>query len=124
MRWCWTTLGQRQPAEFVSRPGAPPGLTLDTACVPVLFYGHWPGNNSREGMMKTLITATLLSFAIGTATALAQAPATPPAKTKMTSEEKKAISKACSDQATAKGLHGKDRQKFRAACIKGGGKTQ
>lgn len=74
--------------------------------------------------MKTLITATLLSFAIGTATALAQAPATPPAKTKMTSEEKKAISKACSDQATAKGLHGKDRQKFRAACIKGGGKTQ
>ena len=77
--------------------------------------------------MKTLITATLLSFAIGTATAFAQAPAapaTPPAKTKMTSEEKKAISKACSDQANAKGLHGKDRQKFRAACIKGGGKTQ
>ena len=32
--------------------------------------------------MKTLITATLLSFAIGTATAFAQAPATPPAKTR------------------------------------------
>lgn len=77
--------------------------------------------------MKTLITATLLSFMIGTATAFAQAPAAPaapPAKTKMTSEEKKAISKTCSDQASAKGLHGKDRKKFRAACIKSGGKTQ
>jgi hypothetical protein len=78
-------------------------------------------------MMKTLITATLLSFVIGTATAFAQAPAgpaAPPAKIKMTSEEKKAVSKACSDQASAKGLHGRDRQKFRAACIKRGGKTQ
>lgn len=74
--------------------------------------------------MKTLITATLLSFVIGTATAFAQAPTAPPAKTKMTSEEKKAISKTCSDQASAKGLHGKDRKKFRAACIKSGGKTQ
>jgi hypothetical protein len=119
-------LGQRQTAEFISRrqAGASPDLTLDIACVPVLFYGHGPGDNSREGMMKTLITATLLSFAMGTATAFAQAPAAPPAKIKMTSEEKKAVSKACSDQASAKGLHGRDRQKFRAACIKGGGKTQ
>ena len=77
--------------------------------------------------MKTLITAILLSFVIGTATAFAQAPAAPaapPAKTKMTTEEKKAIAKACSDQANAKGLHKKDRQKFRAACIKSGGKMQ
>ena len=74
--------------------------------------------------MKTLITATLLSFVIGTATAFAQAPASPPAKTKMSADEKKAISKACSDQANAKNLHGKDRKKFRAACVKGGGKTQ
>ena len=72
--------------------------------------------------MKTLMTATLLAFALGTATAFAQAPASPPAK--MSADEKKAISKACSDQATAKGLHGKDRQKFRAACIKNGGKSQ
>ena len=36
--------------------------------------------------------------------------------------DKKVISKACSDQATAKGLHGKDRRKFRAECKKTGGK--
>ena len=72
--------------------------------------------------MKTLMTATLLAFAIGTAAASAQAPAAPAAK--MTADEKKAISKSCSEQANAKGLHKKDRQKFRAACIKSGGKTQ
>lgn len=73
--------------------------------------------------MKTLMTATLLAFAIGSATAYAaQAPAAPPAK--MTADEKKAISKSCSDQANAKGLHKKERTKFRAACIKSGGKTQ
>jgi psiF repeat len=74
--------------------------------------------------MKTLVTATLLSFVIGTATAFAQAPAgpaSPPAK--MSADEKKAVSKACSEQANAKNLHGKDRQKFRAACIKTGGKS-
>jgi ABC-type transporter MlaC component len=72
--------------------------------------------------MKTLMTVTLLAFAIGSATASAQAPAAPPAK--MTADEKKAISKTCSDQANQKGLHGKDRKKFRAACIKSGGKSQ
>jgi hypothetical protein len=112
--------------RFKRHSGASRGLTLDIACVPVLFPAIGQ-ETIQEGMMKTLITATLLSFVIGTATAFAQAPAapaTPPVKPKMTSEEKKAISKACSDQANAKGLHGKDRQKFRAACIKGGGKTQ
>ncbi len=71
--------------------------------------------------MKALITALLLSFAIGTATAVAQAPSSPPAK--MTADEKKAIAKSCSEQATAKGLHKKERTKFRAACIKNGGKS-
>jgi hypothetical protein len=42
----------------------------------------------------------------------------------MSADDKKAISKGCTDQANAKGLHGKDRRKFRAACIKGGGKSQ
>ncbi len=37
--------------------------------------------------------------------------------------DKKAISKACSDQATAKGLHGKERKTFRAACKKNGGNS-
>jgi ABC-type transporter MlaC component len=72
--------------------------------------------------MKTLMTVTLLAFAIGSATASAQAPTSPPAK--MTADEKKAISKSCSEQANAKGLHKKERTKFRAACIKAGGESQ
>ena len=51
------------------------------------------------------------------------APAAKPAKTEM-SPEKKAISKACSDQANAKNLHGKERKKFRAECKRKGGKME
>ncbi len=72
--------------------------------------------------MKALVPAILLSLTIGTGTALAQAAAAPPAK--MTADEKKAISKSCSEQANQKGLHGKERKKFRATCIKSGGKSQ
>jgi hypothetical protein len=72
----------------------------------------------------------LLSLFIGMGAAFAQTPAAAPstapaaqpaAPAKMTSDQKKAISKSCSDQATAKGLHGKARKKFRAACKKNGG---
>jgi hypothetical protein len=38
------------------------------------------------------------------------------------STSKQAISKACSDQANAKGLHGKARKSFRAKCKRHGGK--
>jgi hypothetical protein len=48
----------------------------------------------------------------------AQAPSAP---AKMGPDEKKAISKTCSDQANQKGLHNTDRRKFRVACIKNGG---
>jgi hypothetical protein len=41
----------------------------------------------------------------------------------MTADQKKAISKSCSDQANAKGLHGEPRKKFRSACKKAGGKA-
>jgi psiF repeat len=77
-----------------------------------------------------VFTGVLLSLLIGTGAALAQAPAPAPstapaaqpaAPAKMTSDQKKAISKSCSDQATAKGLHGKARKKFRAECKKNGG---
>jgi psiF repeat len=55
---------------------------------------------------------------IGSGAVLAQpAPTAKPADT-----DKKAISKACSDQATAKGLHGKERKAFRSECKKNGGK--
>jgi hypothetical protein len=70
--------------------------------------------------MKTLITATLLSFVIGTAAAFAQAPAAPAAP----KPARSAISIECSKQADAKGLHGKDRATFRATCKKNGGKMQ
>jgi hypothetical protein len=70
--------------------------------------------------MRVLICAAVLLLASVSAT-LAQAPSAP---ARMSADEKKAISKTCSDQASAKGLHGKDRQKFRATCIKNGGKSQ
>ena len=55
---------------------------------------------------------------VGSSVAFAQfAAAAKPSDT-----EKKAISKACSDQATAKGLHGKERRAFRSECKKNGGK--
>jgi psiF repeat len=58
------------------------------------------------------------SLAIGAGAALAQNPPPAPAGT----TDKQAISKACSDQANAKGLHGKARKKFRAKCKHHGGK--
>jgi psiF repeat len=75
----------------------------------------------------------LMILLLGAGTVLAQAPAdTKPAPdTKSTvapatpssgKTDKKAISKTCSDQATTKGLHGKERKAFRAECKKNGGK--
>jgi psiF repeat len=54
------------------------------------------------------------------------APAAPAAATKTTdaTADKSAISKACSQQADAKGLHGKARKKFRSQCKKNGGKAE
>jgi invasion protein IalB len=64
----------------------------------------------------TFFTAVLsLTIAAAVASAQAPTPATPGAK------DKQAISKACSDQANAKGLHGKARQKFRSECKRRGG---
>ncbi len=67
-----------------------------------------------------LISAAILSIALGVGTAWAQAPA--PSATSQ--DQKKAISKSCTDQANAKGLHGKARKKFRSECKKAGGKPQ
>lgn len=68
--------------------------------------------------MKSLLGAVVLSVAIGVATAWAQTPAQAP----MSADQKKAISKSCTDQANAKGLHGKARKKFRSECKHNGGK--
>ena len=70
--------------------------------------------------MRLMLSVALLSVAIGMGTAWAQAPAPSP----MSQDQKKAISKSCTDQANAKGLHGKQRRKFRSECKKAGGKSQ
>jgi hypothetical protein len=78
--------------------------------------------------MMRIVIGALLSLTIGMGAALAQAPATTPstaptaAPAKMSPDDKKAISKSCSDQATAKGLHGKERKKFRSECKHNAGK--
>ncbi len=71
------------------------------------------------------LAAAVLASAFLASSALAQT-ATPPAKTATTAAktEKKAAkprstaSLECSKQADEKGLHGKERKKFRAECIK------
>jgi hypothetical protein len=79
--------------------------------------------------MKLVISAALLSFVIGAGSAWAQtstpapAPAAAPAAAAPAATDKKAISKSCSDQANAKGLHGKARKKFRSDCKHNGGKA-
>ena len=55
----------------------------------------------------------LLIVALFTIPAFAQEPSTAP------NADKAALSKSCSDQANAKGLHGKARKKFRSACKHG-----
>jgi hypothetical protein len=74
---------------------------------------------------STVAAAIVFSLVIGGAPAFAQNP--PPAADQAAgggAMDKKAISKACSDQATAKGLHGKERKKFRAECKRKGGKME
>ena len=74
--------------------------------------------------MKIVIWTALVAFSLGLGSAMAQAPATQPGTQTKSDADKKAISKACSDQANAKGLHGDARRKFRSACKKNGGKPQ
>ena len=79
---------------------------------------------------KTLMMS-VFAILIGSSAAISQsAPAAKPTAGRsaptakaVTDTDKKAISKACSDQATAKGLHGKERKAFRSACKRKGGKA-
>ncbi len=83
-------------------------------------------------MMKVFphATAAALAFSLMLAgSAFAQSTATPapaepaaktaPAKTSKAKPERTAASLECSKQADAKGLHGKDRKKFRSECKAG-----
>ena len=77
-----------------------------------------------------IVVGAILSLTIGMGVAFAQTPASNPpapaaqsaAPAKMSPDEKKAISKSCSDQANTKGLHGKERKKFRSECKHNAGK--
>jgi hypothetical protein len=74
-----------------------------------------------------VVIGVVLSVMIGAGAAFAQAPApaapaAPAAAPSKMTPEKKAVSKACSDQADAKGLHGKERKKFRSECKHNAGK--
>ena len=73
--------------------------------------------------MRLSVPAILLlssALVIGPAwTSRAEEPAA--AKSTM---DKKAISKSCTEQANAKGLHGKARKKFRSECKHNGGKAE
>jgi hypothetical protein len=66
---------------------------------------------------KSLVLSAFVVL-IGSSAALTQTTTA----AKPTDAEKKAISKTCSDQATAKNLHGKERRAFRSECKKNGGK--
>jgi hypothetical protein len=82
------------------------------------------------GLAQTLMMSAF-AILIGLSAAISQsAPAAKPTAGRsaptakaVTDTDKKAISKACSDQATAKGLHGKERKAFRSACKRKGGKA-
>jgi hypothetical protein len=75
-------------------------------------------------MRSMTFFATVLSFIIATAVASAQTPSPSAAAPVASPTNKQAISKACSDQADAKGLHGKARKKFRSECKRSSGKPQ
>jgi hypothetical protein len=76
--------------------------------------------------MRSLVSAMLLSLTFDVGIALAQpAPPGQPVSAPQTGQDqKKAISKSCTDQANTKGLHGKERKKFRSECKKASGKAQ
>jgi hypothetical protein len=76
-----------------------------------------------------VVAFSALAAAAGIGISFGQTPATtvpaakPAVAAKPTGADKVAISKACSEQADAKGLHGKERKKFRAKCKRSGGKA-
>jgi hypothetical protein len=71
-----------------------------------------------------LVSATLLLLVIGLGTTFAQTPTGQSSSVAQTGKaDKEAISKACSEQANAQGLHGKARKKFRSKCKRTQGKA-
>ena len=69
-------------------------------------------------MRSTTWFTAILSFAIAVTLASVSAQTPPPSGAPIRTD-KQAISKACSDQANAKGLHGKARKHFMSSCKHG-----
>ena len=82
---------------------------------------------SANAMAQTATPSTTTTTPATTTTTMA--PAATTKSTATTTKQKAAkpvqseVSKACSAQADAKGLHGKERSKFRSQCKKNGGKS-
>jgi hypothetical protein len=77
--------------------------------------------------LKSSLAIAGIVALLGAGAAMAQttpAPAPAPAKPMAAPAAggKQALAKECSSQADAKGLHGKERRKFRAECKRSGGK--
>jgi hypothetical protein len=87
---------------------------------PILSTHGKYGEVMEAKMIRSIaICATILLLAIAADTA---SPSSSAYALFGRSTSKQAISKACSDQANAKGLHGKARKTFRAKCKRHGGK--
>jgi hypothetical protein len=78
--------------------------------------GRIPGEISMR--LSTALMLSAFVVLIGLGGALAQTASAPTAA----DLERKAIAKACSDQAKAQNLHGKEKKAFRSECKKNGGK--
>jgi hypothetical protein len=72
---------------------------------------------------RSLMMSAFVVLIGSSATLAQQTPTTKPDAAQSALADKRAVSKACSDQATAKGLHGKARKTFRSACKRSGGKA-
>jgi hypothetical protein len=76
--------------------------------------------------LSSRIAVTAIASLLLAGSAFAQTPApaaAPAAKTAPAAKERSAASLECSKQADAKGLHGKERKKFRSECKKDATKT-
>ncbi len=83
---------------------------------------------SVSAMAQTATPSTTTKTPTATTSTPSTTTTTPSATTTMTKPKamkpaQTAVSKACSAQADAKGLHGKARAKFRSDCKKNGGKS-
>jgi psiF repeat len=93
-------------------------------CDSVIVYARTISRCGRNLMTakSTVVVAVAFSLAIGVGAALAQNPAPSAHQAAAGATTKQAISKACSNLANAKNLHGKERKKFRSKCKRKGGK--